>query len=188
MPVGPEKYTHDQREAVASAIVDRKMTAPRVVELAAAGELTIKGNRLEPFEVNENYTRVLAKRLRKRRAGEIQKEITKLGADDAIEALRRRLVAVADQELAVLERQKPGKVNNEELRQTIRCVREAQSIKGFTDPRPPAPGTSASNAKVTRGGMAGAILRAAAGGGPLPGEGFGNGEGPHDGGPSGPAV
>jgi hypothetical protein len=165
MPAFTATYTDDQRDAAAAAYVDRRIPAPRVAELAAAGELTLNGRPIEPFEIIPQYVRTLGTRLRRRRAGDIEREIAKLPARDSIEALRRRLVSTADQELAALERQKPGKRDLERFRQVIRCVREAAALPGAKDPRPSAPGRREGGGPdregaETRGGLAGDILRA----------------------------
>src|SRR4051794_21347150 len=103
-----ETYTYEQREALATAYVDRGLTAPQVVELAAAGALTYAGERLEPFEARASSVRSYGGALRRRRAGLVKSSLTEQAHRDAIEALRVRLISAADRELAALERQKPG--------------------------------------------------------------------------------
>ena len=100
-----EKYSQRERDAMAEAVVDARIAPRRVVELAARGELHDGfGAPLEPFETNATTIRDLARRLRRRRAG---LEVSALAAEphrDAIEKLRRRLISVADVQLAAYRR------------------------------------------------------------------------------------
>jgi hypothetical protein len=67
-----ELYSEEQREAIASAYVDRGIhPARRVVELAAAGELEWNGQPLEPFTTNASTVRSLGGLLRRRRTGQV---------------------------------------------------------------------------------------------------------------------
>jgi hypothetical protein len=170
MPAFAEKYAHEQREAVGFARVERNLKACEVVELAAKGALTFNGRPVEPFEIGENYVRSIGSRYKARRAGRITSDLAKVPPRDAIEALRVRLVSVADQELTALERSKVGERDMERHRQITRCVREAAALPGPKDPRPAAPGanTHGQENRVggdTAGGLAGSILAAAGMGG-----------------------
>lgn len=163
MPAFVEKYTAEQREAMAAAYVDRKIRPARaVVQLAAEGKLTLHGEPLEPFETNENAVRDFARKLRKKRAGEVVSDLATKPPRDAIEALRRRLVNVADAMLRDVELQKPGEVEPERLRQIMRCVLEASKLPGPTDPRPAqgqARDADGKRGPQTTGGVGGALLR-----------------------------
>lgn len=167
MPAFAAVYTPQQREAMAVASVDRGIKpARRIVELAASGELTLDGETLLPFATNVNTVRDCARLLKKRRAGELKSDLATMPARDAIETLRRRLIAVADRELEQVESMPRGKVGLERLRQIVRVVREAAALPGPDDPRPPQPGqrkpgTGEHEGGRTSGGMAGAILSAA---------------------------
>jgi hypothetical protein len=167
MPSFAAVYTPEQREAMAVAIVDRGIKpARRVVELAAAGELTLDGRTLAPFATNENTVRDCARNVRKRRAGELKSDYATMPPRDAVEAMRRRLLSLADRELAVAESKKRGTVKQELLRQIARTVREVAAIPGPDDPRPAQPGqrkpgTGEHEGGRTSGGMAAAILGAA---------------------------
>lgn len=171
-----ERYTADQRRALATAYEDRRIRPYRVVcELAAAGELEPG---MPPFEVTggPGYVADLVRKLRRTRAGEHTSELAKAPPRDAIEALRRRLVNVCDQTLNAIEREKPRDRDPERLRQLARAIREAAAIPGPTDPTPlrpghgkPAPGERKGEG-ATRGGIAGGVLAQAhrdGGGGPI---------------------
>lgn len=162
-------YTNQQREALATTYEDRHVRpASRVAELAAAGELVLDGERLAPFATSENTVRDCARKLRNRRAGELKSNLATAPPRDAIETLRRRLISLADRELAELEKMRRGKVPLERLRQIVRVAREAAALPGPDDPRPvqpgqKRPGTQTTEGGKTTGGMAGAILNATGG-------------------------
>jgi hypothetical protein len=167
MPSFAHVYTDQQREALATTYEDRGVRpARRVAELAAAGELTLDGDKLAPFATTENTVRDCARKLRNRRAGELKSSLATLPPRDAVEVLRRRLISLADRELSVLEHSRRGKVQIERLRQIVRVVREASALPGPDDPRPAQPGqrkpgTGEHEGGRTSGGMAAAILGAA---------------------------
>src|SRR4051794_31007310 len=135
------KYTPDQREAIASAVIDRGASAPRVVELAAAGQLTdSNGAQLEPFTVPANTVRSEARKAKKRRQGKAASDLGKAEPRDAVEALRRRIVTMLDEELGVEERKRKGNRDPERVRQICRAMREAAAIPGLKEPAKTAPG------------------------------------------------
>lgn len=173
-----QRYSSDAKEAVCVAWNDKQIRpAARVRELAASGLLTRPdGSRIDPFDIPEGSIRSFAKEQRRRRAGRHKTELAKVGARDAIEALRVRLVSIADRELAVLERSKAGSVDLPRLRDVVRCVREAAALPGPNDPRPPVPGNGPDGIRQGRkgtGALAGPLLRAHRAG-KVPG----NGDGP----------
>ena len=89
-----------------------------------------------------NTVRDCARKLKARRAGKLKSDAAMLPARDAVEALRRRLVSLADREMRVAERQKRGTVQPETLRQIARAVREIAAIPGIDDARPIHPGST----------------------------------------------
>jgi hypothetical protein len=169
MPIGAPVYTDEQRDAIASAWNDRGVRpASRVVELAAAGELTRPdGSKLDAFAVPEGTVRSLARHARKRRRGDVASRLADETPRDAVENLRRRLVAVADHELQRLERAQRTKprdaIDVEQLRQVSRAVLEISRLPGPTDPRTPSATTRDADGRKgpeTRGGLAGPLLAA----------------------------
>lgn len=161
------KYTKAQKDALAHAYRERNIRPARlVVDLAARGELEWNGEKLDPFETNEDQVRHLGRLLKKRRHGEQTSQLAQLPPRDAIEALRRRLVNAADAMLTDLEDQlekEAGKADPERLRQITRAVREAAALPGPNDPRPTAPGAKVNGHRdgaETTGGLAGGILKA----------------------------
>jgi hypothetical protein len=165
-----DKYTDEQRDAVAEAYEDRGIRpASKVVALAKAGELTYNGRQLDPFEMPVLYVNELARNLRRKRQGKAKSGLADTDPRDAVEALRRRLVSAADNMLQDVERrQRRGKHDPKDpelLRQIARAAREIAAMPGKDDPRPVAPGqkipgTGANNGDRTQGGLAGSILHA----------------------------
>lgn len=159
-------YTQDQRDAMAYAYEDRRVRpARRVVELAAAGELTHNGVKLKPFKTNDDTIRHEARKLRNARGGEITSQLGQAPHRDAIEKLRVRLINAADALLIAYERgltRDPDHAEPEKLRQIVRVVREAAALPGPTDPRPAAPGQRVNGHKdgaETTGGPGGALMQ-----------------------------
>src|SRR3954449_11898117 len=99
-----ERYSEEEREALAAAYADRRIRpARRVVELAAAGELEHNGQRLDPFEASESSVRGLASKRSRRRAGQVPSRLAAVDPGDAVEVFRRQLVAVAEHGITQLE-------------------------------------------------------------------------------------
>lgn len=158
-----ERYTEEQRDAIASAVLDRRMTYKRAVELAAAGELTNQdGAKIDPFEFKIGYVGTVVDRAKRRRLG-TRTAVAQLEPRDAVEKLRRALLDVCAEEIAAIRKAKIGKRDPERIRQFGRAVRELQAIPGPNDPRRPAPGAKTNGEQhggQTRGGLAGELLKA----------------------------
>lgn len=156
---------------MAVAFVDRGVSAPQIVMLAAEGRLpsaSRRGELLRPFQANIRYVRKLGALLRRKRAGRTDGRIAEAAPRDAIEELRRRLVSAAEEELAEWEKLKKGTRDLDRLRQIMRATREAAALPGPKDARPPKPGDKTPGggdaSRVggpTTGGLAGQILKAA---------------------------
>jgi hypothetical protein len=159
------KYSDDEREAAVFAYVDRNIRpAKAVLDLAARGELiTRDGRKVRPYEINPYTLKTWIQHTRRKRRGRVPGAAHE-DPEGTIEALRKRLIALADGELAYLERQRTGKRDPEHMRQIARAVREAAAIPVKGEPRGRAPGERDANGKQpdqhTRGGMAGALLKA----------------------------
>ena len=159
------KFTDEQKEAVAIARVDGGRTARRVAEMAAAGELTLRGEPVGAFNISDRYVNEIGKRLERDRTGKTASKVAELPHRDAVENLRLRLIAGADAMLTAWEKQaakSPEKADTERHRQIVRCVLEASRLPGPGDKRP-APDTSkdqqGKSAPRTVGGPAGALLK-----------------------------
>jgi hypothetical protein len=164
VPAFDPKYSHAQREAIASAWNDRGVRpAKRVVELARAGELTdSNGEKVPGFEIPEGTIRSLARHARRRRRGEIRSPLSEAAPRDAIEIIRRRMVNMIDGEMAFEERKRVGTRDAERMRQLCRAALEAARLPGPTDPRPPSPATKDAEGKrqgPAYAGLAGPLMR-----------------------------
>jgi hypothetical protein len=163
MPGFDHKFSADQCDAAAEARVDRGLTLRRVTELAATGDLELRGRKVPPFEISTSYVRDLAARLVRQRTGRAVSPLADQPAPDAYEALRRRLVNLSDALLRAEEKKKPATVDPERLRQIARAVREAEQIKGAQGGTPP-PRTSRDeqgkqHLPERSGGLTGTIMR-----------------------------
>jgi hypothetical protein len=128
------KYTDEQRDAVIAARLDRGIKLRRVVELAESGDLAAG---LEPFTMPISTIASLARDEHRRRTGKTPSKVAELEPRDAIEALRTRLVSLADSELAILEKKRAGTRDPAKGREIAKLVREIQAIPGRKqDPRP----------------------------------------------------
>jgi hypothetical protein len=160
-----ERYTKQQREAVAFAYVELGIRpAKRVADLAAAGRLTLDGLLLDAFEMPVSTIRHQVRNYRKRAAA--GGDLETLPHRDAIERLRVDLVTAASRVLADYSRQAKrdaSKADPERGRQIVRMVREAAALPALNESRPSAPGSmrgGVRNGSETRGGLAEQILRA----------------------------
>lgn len=148
---------------MAQAFEDKSIRpASRVVELAAAGELTLNGQPVAAFKCNADTVRHEARVLRKRRAGRVTSKLAETAPADAVETLRRRLVNAADAMLQEEEKRSPKVRDPGKLREIARAVREIAAIPGPRDPRPVPPGAKKDGKREggeTRTGLAGDILR-----------------------------
>jgi hypothetical protein len=158
--VAERRYSQEQRDAVASAFSQPKVSAKRVAAMAAAGELTDSaGEPLEAFTIPLSTVRDLAReaRLGSARAS----KLADAPHGHAIEALRQRTIRMADAELAAIESQPDGKRDLERFRQAIRVVADAAKIPVPTNPRPTSEAIGDDNGDGgpdTTGGPAGALI------------------------------
>jgi hypothetical protein len=160
------KYTDEQREAVASSVLDRGTTYKRAVELAAAGELRdVNGDKLDPFTVAPGSVNTMVARARKARMG-ARSTLATAPPRDAVEQLRRAFVDLTEDKLRSMQRKAKrdrNAVSFGEIREGLRVLRELQAIPGPDDERKPAPGAKVNgerNGAETRSGLAGALLKA----------------------------
>jgi hypothetical protein len=160
-----EKLTDDQREAAGLRYIDTEDTGKEVARKAQAGELTLRGEPVGAFEIAPSYAAQLGARIKKQRLGHTASKAADLPHRDAIEVLRRRLIAVAESVVADLEKKAardPANLDLERHRQAVRCVFEASKLPTATSPAPPSEHTRDTNGQKgprTMGGMAGALLK-----------------------------
>jgi hypothetical protein len=153
-----------QRMAAARARADGGLTGREIAERAAQGRLTLDGEPVDAFEIDKNYVYKLAGELIQERQGKRASPLAKMRPDDAHEALRVRLINLADAELHYLERQKPGKRDIARFRDVVRACKEAAAIQPPRS-RPLAPGDGTpekreTGASKTASGRTGALLDA----------------------------
>lgn len=159
------RYTADEKEAAIFAYLDRGIRPLKaVVAMAERGELVTRdGRKVRPFTINPNTLKQLIAATKRRRQGRISGAAFE-NPEGTIEALRKRLIALADAELSWLERRRRGTVEPEHMRQIARAIREAAAIPVNGTVRGRAPGEREPNGhqpdQHTRGGMAGALLKA----------------------------
>lgn len=134
-------YSDDERDAMVEAYLDRGIRpARRIVELAEAGELKPG---LPAFKVRgrEGTIRSLSSEARRRRAGKVRSELAGLPPRDALEALRQRLVSLADHLTHEAERAARRKqLDAKRPTEIARLLREIAAIPGPNDARPVKPG------------------------------------------------
>jgi hypothetical protein len=159
--VAPRKYSDAQRDAIAHAYNRRNLRpAGRIERLAAAGELRAESGELLPaFAIPASSVRDIARAYRAKAAGLARSQLAR--SPDAVELLRRRLIAATDAELQRIERaqqrRQPLRNSAELLRALARAAREIAAL--------PAAGSQQRSAAPERRaprGLAGAIAAAAA--------------------------
>lgn len=157
------KFSDNQRAAVVSAYIDRGVRPMSAIpRMAAAGELTLHGVSVPPFDVGYGTARGWIKTEERRRSARVQ-----VAPEDQLEALRNQLLSVARLGVEDIERkQKKGQTDWELIRQVARAMREIKAIPGKDQPRGIKPGghdpnTGTTNGGRTEGGLAGAVLAAA---------------------------
>ena len=156
------RYTDTQRKAVAYAYATQRIRpASRIPKLAAAGELTLDGEPLDPFDIPYSSAVSIGQAAERRKLG---KDLP--AHSDSADVLRRRLMVLASEELERLERvSKHGRkpVDAEQLRKVARALREIEQLP--TEKRlakePGARTNGEATDSVTRDSLAGSLLRAA---------------------------
>ena len=161
------RYSEDQIDACTHAYLDRGIKPKRVIlEQAKHGQLKAKdGRTLKPFEMNPaSFNTYLATERKRRRGPKFGQGMDALDRpDDVMEGMRRRMIAVANDELAYAERQRKGKRDPEHLRQIARLMREVAALPGPKDGRSRQPGSNTGGQRTdgqSRDGMAGKLLAA----------------------------
>jgi len=161
------RYSDEQIAAAVHSYLDRKIRpAKAVLQLARDGNLLDRrGQEVPAFTMGEAYLRALVTAERKRRRGPVKAGgMNSLSnPDDVLEGLRRRMIALADSELGVCERQRQGKRDPEHMRQIARLVREVAALPKPGEGRSKTPGAKENGVRTegqSRDGMVGALLHA----------------------------
>lgn len=132
MSIPARKYDDEQRAAVASAVRTPGITGKRVVELAAAGELTTpEGVPLEPFGIPENTVRSIGRKSRIRDA-RITPAVEPSGelprGDEMLERLKKLTLAQLET-LEAKAKTRSAPVTGEEIRQLARALAEIKKAE-----------------------------------------------------------
>lgn len=177
-------YTDTQRAAIQQAWYERGIRpAPRIVALAAAGELTLDGELVAAFEVKPGSVRDIGERHTRRRE-RAARDARRLEPKDAVEAFRGRLTAIIDSELTLAEREQRGHkrkpLSTARIAGLARALREVEQVPGpgkqSTGKRPDGVQERGANGRTADGKPSGGMadqLRAAmmpAGFSPVPSE------------------
>jgi hypothetical protein len=161
------RYSDEQIAAAVHSYLDRKIRpAKAVLKLAREGNLLDRhGHEVPAFTMGEGYLRTLVTGERKRRRGPVKTGGMNAlsNPDDVLEGLRRRMIALADSELGVCERQRQGKRDPEHMRQIARLVREVAALPKPGEGRSKTPGAKENGVQTegrTRTGIVGQMLHA----------------------------
>lgn len=127
-----EKYTDEQREAVRHAGVDLNIAAADIERMADSGSLTHRGVALAPFEMPKSTVYGLIREERKRREGKDHSALVQMPHVDAVELLRRRMIALGDSETLRMEKEQKAKpktpIDAEHARRMARFLRELAAM------------------------------------------------------------
>jgi len=168
---GERKYTDEQKEAVIFAKNVRRFTGKAIANLAAKGELeSPTGAEMEPFSMPPNTIYSLARKALAKSHKTMASELVNKPPADANEAIRQRLVEIADRKTKYLvdqARRKPKEIDTLETTRLARMAREVAALPayGLRAPQPGRPSTGAPEGEsVARNNEAAAIYAAAKGG------------------------
>jgi hypothetical protein len=162
MPPFERKYTAERTKAIYRARFEHGCTHNEIARRAQAGEL-VPG---DPFKVPVGYVGKLCRAEEQRRALRFRSPLADKPHRDAIEELRRGLIAAADDMLSdyrALAKRKPANADPARGREIARLIREAAAIPTPKTDTPQAPGQRRDGQREggeTRGGTAGSLLTA----------------------------
>lgn len=158
MPAFQRKVTAEQRKAIFQARFEHGHTYAEVHRRATEGELDCG-----KVDVSLDYIGRLCRNEEKRRALRFRSPLADRPHRDAIEELRRGLIAAGDDMLTELRGRKAKDQDPERARQIARLVREASAIPIPKADTPLAPGAKQDGRREgaeTKGGTAGSLLSA----------------------------
>lgn len=169
------KYSDTQKAAViAEKERDPKATYGEISRRLAAGDIFLDGEPVEPIEMDPYYIGQLVRDHRRKVRGEVDSGLSKMTHGDAMEAVRKRLLALTEYQLAREERKMRNKggsaakdIDPTKIQQLARAAREIAHLD--PDPvrgRKPAPGarkgsepSGGTNGTTPTTGLAGEIMR-----------------------------
>jgi hypothetical protein len=129
------KYSTDMKDAIARAVIERKMTPREAIAAAKAGELP--GHR-EPFDMTLSSAQHVARQERRRRAGRELTAKQQGSPDDRLELLVGRQLAMIEHATTLMERKARGNrfaaEDLEKGRKLTAWTREAQALVGRVAP------------------------------------------------------
>jgi hypothetical protein len=156
------KYAGERLRAILAARFDKGLSFPEISKRAKAGELVPD----DPFEISTGYLGKLCAREAKARELRFTSPLAEKPHRDAIEELRRGLVAAADDMLTDyrnVAKKTPAKADPGRGREIARLIREAAAIPAMREDTPQKPGHK-TNGQTTEGqtrhGPAGQLLAA----------------------------
>lgn len=144
------KYTDEQREAIASAMIDRGMSAPEAVKAASEG---LDG--LEPFTVPESTARDIAGAARQQRP---PVPIEDYGA--RLRGIQERGMVLLERELTRVEKSsEQGKLTNPDWTQLTKLMRFGRALRDLGPaPQPSGAPPAKESAPAPAGGTVDAML------------------------------
>jgi hypothetical protein len=132
------KYAGERLRAILAARFDKGLSFPEISKRAKAGELVPD----DPFEISTGYLGKLCAREAKARELRFTSPLADKPHRDAIEELRRGLVAAADDMLTDyrnVAKKTPAKADPGRGREIARLIREAAAIPAQKEDTPPKP-------------------------------------------------
>jgi hypothetical protein len=156
------KYAGERLRAILAARFDKGLSFPEISKRAKAGELVPD----DPFEISTGYLGKLCAREAKARELRFTSPLAEKPHRDAIEELRRGLVAAADDMLTDyrnVAKKTPAKADPGRGREIARLIREAAAIPAQKEDTPEKPGHKTNGKQTegpTRSGTGGALLDA----------------------------
>lgn len=146
------KYDERERAAVEEAFLAKPRPAREICERAERGELTYQGELVPAFKIPGSTVRDIGTKAMKRARGEEFSKLVNVPHVDAVEVLRRRMIALTDGELKKLESMGRAPVDLERMRKLGRVLRELAALPDPSTARPSTVGRGAGARSQDRAG------------------------------------
>lgn len=156
------KLSAEQRKLIYQARFEHGQTYTQITRRVLAGELGAG----EPVQISPDYVGRICRAEEKKRHLRFSSPLADKPHRDAIEELRRGLIAAADDMLTDyrrLAKRSPAKADVARGREIARLIREAAAIPAKKEDTPAAPGQKTNGTQTegpTRSGVGGALLTA----------------------------